>query len=126
MCIRHHPETLVHLQVGAPALSKVVTGELGCVTPYIVTPGEWSRADLEYHAGAVATGKSHNAGHNCLAAEILITAADWPQRQEFLDILRCVRCLEFWSQQHKSGSQQPSRQVAESKARNHESPQDLV
>lgn len=80
---------LTPLQVGAPALDKPVTGELGCVTPYIVTPGQWSRADLEYHAGAVATGKSHNAGHNCLAAEVLITAADWPQRQEFLDILRC-------------------------------------
>ena len=75
-------------QVGNPTVKKEVTGELGCVTPYIVVPGEWSTSDLEYHAGAIATGKSHNAGHNCLAAEIIITAADWPQRQQFLDILR--------------------------------------
>jgi len=36
----------------------------------------------------IATGKTHNAGHNCLAAELIITAADWPQREEFLDIFR--------------------------------------
>ena len=65
-----------------------MTGELGCTTPYIIVPGQWSRADLEYHARGVATGKTHNAGHNCLAAELIITAADWPQREEFLDILR--------------------------------------
>ena len=76
------------LQKGKPALNKPVTGELGCTTPYVVVPGAWSRSDLEYHARGIATGKTHNAGHNCLAAELIVTAADWPQRDEFLDILR--------------------------------------
>jgi hypothetical protein len=89
-----NPDHAFHrpLQKGKPALDKPVTGELGCTTPYIIVPGVWSRGDLEYHARAVATGKLHNAGHNCLAAELLITAADWPQREEFLDIVRWATC----------------------------------
>ncbi len=41
------------LQKGKPALSKPVTGELGCTTPYIIVPGAWSRGDLEYHARGI-------------------------------------------------------------------------
>lgn len=35
-----------------------------------------------------ALGKLHNSGHNCLAAEVLVTDAEWPQRQQFLDVLQ--------------------------------------
>ena len=30
-----------------------MTGELGCTTPYIIVPGNWSRGDLEYHARGI-------------------------------------------------------------------------
>lgn len=36
----------------------------------------------------VATGLAHNAGHNCIKAEVVVTAAEWPLRQQFLDALR--------------------------------------
>lgn len=71
-----------------PPFRKPVGAELGCVTPYIIVPGKWSRKDLEYHAESVVAGKTHNAGHNCIAAELLVVDEAWPQRQEFLDILR--------------------------------------
>jgi hypothetical protein len=32
-------------------------------------------------------GLVHNAGHNCIALEVLITAAGWPQRQQLVDAI---------------------------------------
>ena len=76
------------LQTGTPALTKPVAAELGCVTPCIVVPGRWTQRDLEYHADNIVSAKTHNCGHNCLAAEVIVTAKDWPQREAFLDALR--------------------------------------
>lgn len=142
-------------QVGAPPFTKPVGAELGCVTPYIIVPGPWSDADIDYHAESVATGLTQNAGglllcgcagfalfalwvggqccvgvgaggeegwqgraqktwvvfrplnlnfppaqpctpapppavagHNCLKAELVVTDAEWPLRQRFLDAVR--------------------------------------
>ncbi len=38
----------------------------------------------------VVTGLVHNAGHNCLKTELVVTAAEWPQRQQFLAAVRWV------------------------------------
>ena len=73
-----------------PVLNKPITSELGCVTPVIVVPGEWSEADLSFQARHVAGMVTHNASFNCNAAKVLITAADWPQRAAFLQKLREV------------------------------------
>lgn len=73
---------------GPPPLRKHVGAELGCVTPYIIVPGEWDDRTIEYHAANVVAGTVHNAGHNCLGAEVLVTDASWPQRQQFLDAVR--------------------------------------
>lgn len=73
---------------GQPPQRRRVTAELGCVTPYIVCPGQWSPSDLEYHASTVVAGMTHNAGHNCLKAEVLVLDRDWPQREAFLAALR--------------------------------------
>lgn len=75
---------------GDPLLDKEITSELGGVSPIIVVPGEWTRADLRYQAEHVATQRLHNSGHNCVAAQALILSADWPQKDDFLDALRGV------------------------------------
>lgn len=64
--------------------------ELGCVTPYIVVPGAWTPADIEYYADEIVAGLVHNAGHNCTKAELLVTDADWPLRDALIDALRCA------------------------------------
>ncbi len=93
-CIkRHHfysdlPEGCVLLQTGKPPLKKEVGAELGCVTPYIITPGEWTEADMEYYADEIVAGLVHNAGHNCTKAEILVTDKDWPQREALVAAVR--------------------------------------
>jgi hypothetical protein len=71
MCAHAHARTCP--QPGAvPVLDKPVTAELGNVTPYIIVPGEWSQADLEFHATNVASGLAQNTGHNCIAAEVCV------------------------------------------------------
>ncbi len=80
------------MQNGVPALTKSVTAELGCVTPYIVTPGNWSRQSLEYYADECVAGLMNNAGHNCTKLELLVTAQDWPQRESFIEAVRSAMC----------------------------------
>lgn len=72
----------------APPCEKQVTAELGCVTPYIIVPGKWTRSDMEYYASEIVSGLVNNAGHNCTKVEVLVTDGSWPQRDEFLVILR--------------------------------------
>jgi aldehyde dehydrogenase family protein len=70
-----------------PALAKPVTAELGNVSPVIIVPGRWTSAELLYQAEHVATMLVNNAGFNCLAARVVVTHADWPQRDAFLGAL---------------------------------------
>jgi acyl-CoA reductase-like NAD-dependent aldehyde dehydrogenase len=69
---------------GERLIDKEVTAELGNVSPVIVVPDRWSASDLRYHAQHVATMLAHNAGFNCIAARVLVTAAGWDQREAFL------------------------------------------
>ena len=69
------------------ALDKPVTAELGNVSPVIIVPGRWSVDELLYQAEHVATMLVNNAGFNCLAARVIVTHADWPQRDAFLGAL---------------------------------------
>ena len=70
-----------------PRLNKPITSELGGVSPVIVVPGRWSDSDLRFQAEHVATMKLHNAGHNCIATQILLLPAAWPQKHRFLELL---------------------------------------
>ncbi|BFU43843.1 aldehyde dehydrogenase family protein [Krasilnikovia sp. MM14-A1004] len=73
---------------GVPRIDKPVTSELGGVSPTIVVPGNWSSADLRFQAEHIATQRLHNSGFNCIAAQVVIVSADWPQKQEFFAALR--------------------------------------
>lgn len=73
---------------GTRANPRPVASELGCVTPVLVVPGEWSEADLRYQAKSVASAVSNNASFNCLAAKAVVTARGWSQRERFLAAVR--------------------------------------
>lgn len=75
-------------KAGTPLLTKPVTSELGGVSPTIVIPGTWSRADIAFQANHIATQRLHNGGYNCVAAQGVVVSKDWPQRDEFLAALR--------------------------------------
>ncbi len=71
-----------------PLLKKPITAELGGVSPIIVVPGEWSDADLRFQAEHVATMRLQNAGHNCIAGQVVLLSSDWAQKDQFLIELR--------------------------------------
>ena len=71
-----------------PILHKPFSAELGNVTPIVVVPGRWSRADLAYQADNIATMLTNNAGFNCTTARAIVTHAGWPQRAALLDGIR--------------------------------------
>ncbi len=67
-----------------PNLNKPITSELGCVTPILVVPGNWSQGDIAFQARQVASMVAHNASFNCVAAKVIVTVQGWAQREEFL------------------------------------------
>jgi len=69
---------------GEPQLNKSMTAELGCVTPTIVVPGPWSKADLKYQAENIATQKLHNGSFNCIASQILVLPEMWDTVDDLL------------------------------------------
>jgi acyl-CoA reductase-like NAD-dependent aldehyde dehydrogenase len=71
-----------------PLTTKPITSELGCITPVIVVPGNWSQADIAFQARHIAGMVVHNASFNCAAANVVITARGWAQRDAFLTQLQ--------------------------------------
>ncbi len=82
---RDPEERAARKAAGTPRLDKPFTAELGCVTPILVVPGDWSDAELEFQARHVAATVAHNASFNCVAGKVLVLARGWRQRQVFLD-----------------------------------------
>jgi acyl-CoA reductase-like NAD-dependent aldehyde dehydrogenase len=70
-----------------PVLEKDMTAELGGVSPTIVLPGDWTKADIEFQANHVATQRLHNNGYNCIAAQVVVLSKHWPQRDAFITAL---------------------------------------
>ncbi|MFI6771517.1 aldehyde dehydrogenase family protein [Nocardia sp. NPDC050412] len=73
---------------GRPRLDKPITSELGGVSPTIVLPGRWSKADLRFQAEHIATQRLHNGGYNCVATQAVVISSDWDQKDDFLRELR--------------------------------------
>ena len=71
-----------------PITDKAVTAELGCVTPWVIAPGNWSDAAIEYHARNAVALMVNNSSHNCNATKVLITSATWEKREQFIDTVR--------------------------------------
>lgn len=67
---------------------KEATAELGAVSPVIIVPGAWSKADIRFHAKQIVGMLSVNNGFNCNAPKVLITARHWRHREAFLDAIR--------------------------------------
>lgn len=82
------PQAAQRKASGRPLVDKPVTSELGGVSPIIVVPGRWSARDIAQQAEHVVTMRLHNGGYNCIAGQVLVISADWPQRAQFLAAVR--------------------------------------
>ncbi|HEX3467046.1 MAG TPA: aldehyde dehydrogenase family protein [Candidatus Elarobacter sp.] len=95
-----------------PLLDKPISSELGNVTPVIVVPGPWSDADLAFQAAHVATMKLHNAGANCIAAQIVVTPSSWDLAPRFLAKLREALACAPGRPSYYPGSLERQRQIS--------------
>lgn len=73
-----------------PANPRHITSELGNISPTIVVPGPWTKADLRFQAENILTQKMHNAGFNCIASQVLVLHDGWKQTESLLEALRKV------------------------------------
>lgn len=70
-----------------PQLEIPVTSELGNVSPWIIVPGRYSEKQLQFQAENIAASIVNNASFNCLATKVIVTYADWPDRDRFLTMI---------------------------------------
>ena len=78
-------ETRPHMSKGE--IENMLTTELGCVTPWIIAPGKYSKRELNMAAKHIVTGKKLNAGCNCVCSQAVIIPEAWAQKEEFKRIL---------------------------------------
>jgi aldehyde dehydrogenase (NAD(P)+) len=69
-------------------IDKPINSELGGVGATIVLPGPWTEADFRYQSEHVITQKLHNAGHNCVASQVLVLPEDWDGSSRMLREVR--------------------------------------
>jgi acyl-CoA reductase-like NAD-dependent aldehyde dehydrogenase len=81
------PERDRRLEHDDPLLTVPITSELGNVSPVAVVPYHYNDDELWFMARNVATMVWNNGSFNCNAAKMLITAAEWPQRDRFLTLV---------------------------------------
>lgn len=67
-----------------PVLDKPVGSELGNVTPWVVVPGAYSQAALNFQAENIVASMTNNAAFNCVATRVIVTWKQWPERERFL------------------------------------------
>ncbi|KMO80970.1 aldehyde dehydrogenase [Mycolicibacterium chubuense] len=88
-------EAAARKAANTPILNKPISAELGGITPVIVVPGEWSDADMRFQAEHIATSKLNNAGHNCVATQIVVISRDWPLADKLVaEVRRVMREVE--------------------------------
>ena len=74
----------------APLLKKVISAELGNVSPVIVVPGPYSEKELRFQAEETASYFVMNASFLCLAAKMLVTPAGWRGSDVFMQGIKDV------------------------------------
>jgi len=73
-----------------PVNPKPIDAELGGVGCVLVVPGKWSAKDIRFQAEHIVSYKMHNSGFNCVAAQVLVLAEEWDQKDQLLDEIRVV------------------------------------
>lgn len=72
------------------ATTTPLVAECGGNNPCIVVPGvrPWTDAEIEHQAVQFVTLAKLNGGAVCGRAQTLVTSANWPQREQFLEAVR--------------------------------------
>lgn len=68
-------------------VDEMLTGELGCVSPWIVNPDRYSGKELQHIACSMVSSKKNFGGANCVAGQVVVLPKHWDQIKEFRDVL---------------------------------------
>jgi acyl-CoA reductase-like NAD-dependent aldehyde dehydrogenase len=71
-----------------PLLTKPIEGELGCITPWVIVPGEWKTRDISEQAAKLAFWMMRHEGYLCFAPRLVLVHKSWPQKHQFVDALK--------------------------------------
>jgi acyl-CoA reductase-like NAD-dependent aldehyde dehydrogenase len=71
-------------RTGTLLVTKPVEGELGCITPWVIVPGNWKEQDIAEQAAKMAFWVMRNEGYLCFSPRILLMHQSWPLREAFL------------------------------------------
>lgn len=66
------------------SVEKMVTSELGCSSPWVVSPGKYEDAELKSVAKLIAQAKKTCGGTFCLAAQVLVVPEKWEQKETLI------------------------------------------
>ncbi len=80
--------TLEEIQANNSFPQRRFTAELGCVTPLIVVPGDWSPKEVKHHARHLVSMLLFNGGYNCVSPQVVVVSAGWALKESFRDAVR--------------------------------------
>ncbi|KNC75975.1 hypothetical protein SARC_11514 [Sphaeroforma arctica JP610] len=69
---------------GKKSCTKPATAELGCVSPLLIVPGDWTDVELEHVAAQIAGTVTNNNSYNCVAGKVLIIDGQWDLKDKFI------------------------------------------
>jgi hypothetical protein len=72
---------------GTPMVNKPIEGELGCITPWVVVPGDWEEKFVAEQAAKMAFWMMWSEGYLCFSPRIVVMHRSWPLREVFLNAL---------------------------------------
>jgi hypothetical protein len=79
-----------------PLSRKKVFGELGCVTPMIVLPGDWRAEDFDYYAELIVGMMGYNHGFTCTTLRVLVLPTHWAGSEVLVKkIKKCLQALKL-------------------------------
>lgn len=64
-----------------------ITAELGCVTPWVIFPGEYTENEIKNIAIQLVNAKKNNGGSNCITPQVLILPEKWEQKNILHDLI---------------------------------------
>lgn len=65
-----------------------VMGELGCVTPLIVIPGDWSESDFDFQARTIISFLGFGGGYFCMTPRVLIMPKNWEGSNKLIALVK--------------------------------------
>lgn len=87
-------------------IDSMISGELGCVSPWIINPGNYSTGDLKHAVCSIVASKKNNGGANCVAGQVLVLPKHWDQLKQFRtallkELIRQPDSIAYYPGSHK-------------------------